>query len=306
MAAEQAQTMACYRHPRTETSVACSSCGRPICTDCMVFAPVGIKCPECAEQSAEVKKAAKRTRSTPAIGTAGIVTRALIGLNLAIFVMQISQGDFQGIGSDVFERGALYGPAVAAGEWWRLLTAGFLHFGLIHVGFNMVLLYQLGSMLEPALGRLRFAALYATALLAGSFGALLLQPDALTAGASGAVYGLMGAAFIGMRRRGIDPMQSGIGGLLAINLFLTFLIPGISIGGHLGGLVMGLVGGLVVRVVGERADVRRALLSVGLLAALTLALFAAAEPVADWKCTSAGQVTRSELAARARGIDLCT
>lgn len=230
----------CYRHPGRESGVRCRRCEQPICPDCMINAPVGFQCPSCVAQ-------APRVHTMRSLAPKPIVTLALVAVSVALFVPSLAAGGgIDGASSELIARLALFGPAVAAGEWWRLVTSGFLHFGLIHLGFNMVLLYQLGSMLEPALGRVRFAALYATALLAGSFGALLLQPDARTAGASGAVYGLMGAAFIGMRRRGIDPMQSGIGGLLLINLLLTFAIPGISIGGHLGGLAGGAVAATVL------------------------------------------------------------
>jgi membrane associated rhomboid family serine protease len=150
-----------------------------------------------------------------------------------------------------------------------------MHFGLIHILFNMLILFQLGSMLEPTLGRARFALLYAAALLGGSFGALLLDPDAFTAGASGAVYGLMGAAFLGMRRRGVDPMQSGLGGLLVINLLLTFVIPGISIGGHLGGLLAGGAAGAALFAT-EGADAgRRALGGAAAAAVAAVATFGA-------------------------------
>lgn len=230
----------CYRHPGRESGVRCRRCERPICPDCMITAPVGFQCPSCVKEGPAV-------RSLSSLTSRPVVTLALIAINAAIFLPSLAGGgDLTRGGNALADDFALFGPAVAAGEWWRLVTSGFLHYGLIHVGFNMVLLYQLGSMLEPTLGRARFAALYAASLLAGSFGALLLQPDALTAGASGAVYGLMGAAVIGMRRRGVDPMQSGLGGLLAINLLLTFVIPGISIGGHLGGLAGGAAASAVL------------------------------------------------------------
>ena len=230
----------CYRHPGRESGVRCRRCERPICPDCMVSAPVGFQCPSCVASAPPV-------HTMRSLASRPVVTLALIAASVALFVPSLAVGGgIDGAGPDLIARLALHGPAVAAGEWWRLVTSGFLHLGLIHLGFNMVLLYQLGSMLEPTLGRVRFAALYATALLTGSFGALLLQPDARTAGASGAVFGLMGAAFIGMRRQGVDPMQSGIGGLLVINLLLTFAIPGISIGGHLGGLAGGAAAAAVL------------------------------------------------------------
>ena len=132
------------------------------------------------------------------------------------------------------------------GQYWRLITAGFLHSGLLHIGFNMYILYWLGTMIEPSLGHARFLALYLTSLVAGSFGALLVSPDARTVGASGAVFGLMGAAFVMQRARGIDPMQSGIGPVILFNLGLSFVIPNISIGGHIGGLVGGAAAGFAM------------------------------------------------------------
>lgn len=227
----------CYRHPGRESGVRCRRCEQPVCPDCMITAPVGFQCPSCVKDA----PAARPLRS---LATRPVITLALISVSVAVFGSTLGGGVLLGGGGDeLIERLAVNGPAVAAGEWWRLVTSGFLHFGLIHVGFNMLILYQLGSMLEPTLGRVRFVLLYAAALLGGSFGAVLLAPEALTAGASGAVFGLMGAAFLGMRRRGVDPMQSGIGGLLVMNLLLTFVIPGISIGGHLGGLLAGAAAG---------------------------------------------------------------
>jgi membrane associated rhomboid family serine protease len=125
------------------------------------------------------------------------------------------------------------------GEWYRLISSGFLHYGLLHVGMNMFLLWQLGQLLEPALGRGRFALLYFAAMLGGSAGALALSPNALTGGASGAVFGLMAAAAVGLHQRGVNPMKTGIGATLLLNLLITFAIPGISVGGHLGGALMG-------------------------------------------------------------------
>jgi membrane associated rhomboid family serine protease len=164
-----------------------------------------------------------------------------------------SGGGFGSAGGRIFNDYALYGPAVADGQWWRLVTSGFLHGGLLHVGFNMYILWFLGNMLEPSLGPWRFGALYFASLLAGSFGALLLSPDAATVGASGAVFGLMGAAFLLSRARGIDPMQSGIGPLILLNLAISF-IPGlnISIGGHLGGLVGGALAAFLMDQAAER------------------------------------------------------
>ena len=240
MATEQAQQMVCYRHPGTETAVTCSSCGRPICTDCMVFAAVGIKCPECAGQPTGVRKAATRARASAREGTGGIVTRALIAANVAVFLLQVSQGDLQGIRSDAFAKGALYGPLVADGEWWRLLTAGFLHIGPIHLLFNMLMLWWFGSALEGMLGRARFLAIYFISILAGSAGALLLAPDTATVGASAGVFGILGAGLM-LERRGIMVFGGGALMVVLLNISLSFVIARISLGGHLGGLAGGML-----------------------------------------------------------------
>jgi membrane associated rhomboid family serine protease len=235
---EQTQAMTCYRHPGTETAVSCSSCGRPICTECMVFASVGIKCPECAGQPTGIKKAGGRARRAAMTGTGGIVTKALIALNLAIFLMQISQGDIRGLDSTVFEHGALYGPLVAEGEFWRLVTAGFLHIGPIHVLFNLLMLYWFGTPLETLLGRGRYLAIFGISILAGSAGALLVSPLDVTVGASAGVFGILGAGLV-LERRGINVFGGAALAVVVFNLALTLLLNNISIGGHIGGLVGG-------------------------------------------------------------------
>jgi membrane associated rhomboid family serine protease len=232
----------------------------------MITAPVGFQCPACV-------KAAPAVQPLHALIARPVITLTLIAVNVALFVPTLAGGALLGGGGgDLIDRLAVNASDVAVGEWWRLVTSGFAHFSLIHIGFNMMILYQLGTMLEPALGRVRYALLYAAALLGGSFGALLLDPDAFTAGASGAVFGLMAAAFLGMRRRGVDPMQSGIGGLLVINLLLTFLIPGISIGGHLGGLLAGGAAGAALFATDGPDPGRRTLGAVGAAAVAALAV----------------------------------
>jgi membrane associated rhomboid family serine protease len=206
--------------------------------------------------------------------SAGLVaTKAVVGVNVAVFLLTNAPGSKTS--ADLQTRLALYGPALAKGEWWRLVTAGFVHYGLLHIAFNMVLLYRFGMLLEPALGRARFLALYMASLLAGSFGAVLLSPNVFTAGASGAVFGLFGAAAVGLRQRGIGVWQSGVGGLIVINLIFTFAVPGISIGGHLGGLAGGaLVGGYMLR---TRPSSRA--LAEGLVFAAAVAVLASAAAV---------------------------
>jgi membrane associated rhomboid family serine protease len=168
-----------------------------------------------------------------------VVTYVLIGICVLLFLPSAGQG-----GSRVITDLVLFGPFVADGEYWRLISSGFLHDpnlprGFLHIGFNMYLLWLLGQMLEPSLGHGRFLALYLVSIVCGSLGALLLEPNSATLGASGGVFGLMGAAFLMQRARGIDPMQSGIGTLIIFNLALGFIIPNVSIGGHLGGLAGG-------------------------------------------------------------------
>ena len=156
---------------------------------------------------------------------------------------------------------------MATGEWYRIVTSGFLHANLMHVGFNMFILYRLGQLLEPALGRGRFLLVYFVALLGGSFGVLLIDPNHFTVGASGAVFGVMGAAVAVFRARGVNIMDSGLGTTIFLNLALTFIIPGISIGGHVGGLVTGYVAGELLMSIGPQflKDQRLAVASVVLL-----------------------------------------
>lgn len=188
-----------------------------------------------------------RTRTWNA-GQHALITTVLITLNITVFTL-IALSEPESLGSGIsglqIELGLNRWPLAIDDQWYRLITSGFLHFGLIHLAFNMLLLYQLGQLLERALGRLRFSLLYAAGLLGGAFGALALMGNtlAITGGASGAVFGLMAAAAVGLQRQGVNVMSSGIGTTLLLNLLLTFAIPGISIGGHLGGAVAGAVAG---------------------------------------------------------------
>lgn len=172
-----------------------------------------------------------------------IATRILIAVNVAVFIWVVAGGT-SGVlsGGNINIRQynlALREDFLADGEWYRLITAGFLHFGVFHILMNMILLFQLGRILEPALGSTRFVLLYFAALLGGSVGSIIISPDSLAGGASGAVFGLMAAASVALHQRGINPFQTGIGAVLLINLLITFTIPGISIGGHVGGAIAG-------------------------------------------------------------------
>jgi membrane associated rhomboid family serine protease len=237
----------CYRHPSRETGVACSSCGRPICPDCMTTTPVGMRCPECSKQSTRVmtmRNMATRPR----------VTYALIAINVVAFLAEQGQFTLEGssIHGAVIDNGVLERYAVGVEhQYWRLVTSAFLHENFIHIGFNMYLLYLLGMMLEPALGSVKFAAIYFTSMLAGSFGALFAT-SAPSLGASGAIFGLMGAAVIELRSRGMSVMESGIGMLIVINLILSFTLANISVGDHIGGLIGGALAGLAIRTADDR------------------------------------------------------
>lgn len=223
----------CYRHPARETGVRCSNCDRAICPDCMTPTPVGMRCPECAKDRTKV-------RTIGTLGGSGepVVTQAIIAICIVLFVAGGSFGLSSGTNASwIDQHGVLYGYGIQQHEYWRLVTGGFLHAGLLHVGFNMLLLWMLGSDLEPRLGSGRFGLVYLTALLGGSFGALV-QTQGATVGASGAVFGLMAFLAVEMRRQGLNPFRSQIGILLLVNLALS-LGPGVSWGGHVGGIVFG-------------------------------------------------------------------
>ena len=225
----------CYRHPDRHAPLSCTRCGRPICLEDAIDAPVGFLCPDDAETPKRQQQAARsmaRLERPP-------VTYGVVGLIVAIYIGQR-------IGLVSVREFALFGPAVAAGQWWRVLTSGFLHANLLHIGFNGYLLFQLGRMLEPPMGSSRLLAVFLAGLFGGSAGALLLSYNALTIGASGAVFGLMGAAMLGLRRAGVNPWTSQIGTLVILNLVFTFVIPNVSVGGHLGGLAAGAAAGWVV------------------------------------------------------------
>jgi membrane associated rhomboid family serine protease len=238
----------CYRHPDREAGRSCTRCGKPACSECLVQAAVGSHCLDCAK--AARPDVATRARFWNA-GESVLVTKVIIAINLAVYLWgaivtpgSLMGGGYIGPGSVAYRIGLNeYFLQAPFHEWYRLVTSGFLHFGLLHLGFNMFILWQLGNLIERGVGRLNFALMYFASLLAGSFGVILLGGAGITGGASGAVFGLMAAAAIGMHRRGVNIFSTGLGSTLMINLFITFVIPGISIGGHLGGIAGGAVCG---------------------------------------------------------------
>ncbi len=242
----QAQRQTCYRHPNRETGVSCSNCGRPICPECMTSTPVGMRCPECARERTKVR--AGTGAITPTAGRMP-ATYALIGLNAIVFLAELLSGGPAGFGDsgDLIRDAGTNGPSIADGEFWRVVTGGFLHAGFIHLLLNMYVLYVAGSILEPGIGTPRFLGIYFVGLIAGSLGALLVDPNATTVGASGAIFGLMAAVIVVARGRGVEEVASQFGLFVVLNLVLTFSIPGISIGGHIGGLIGGgLAAALVI------------------------------------------------------------
>ena len=213
---------------------------------------VGMRCPECARERTRVRRLPNRAPSG-----VPIVTRALIAINIVVFLVETAAGAPLGGCSascgTVWNHGLLWGPYVThSHEYWRLLTAGFLHDGLFHILVNMLSLYWVGIVLEPAIGSVNFAAVYFASLLAGSFGALLFTPSAPSVGASGAIFGIFGALIVVAHRRGIPIWQSGLGFVLVLNLIISISFRGISIGAHLGGLIAGLIAGWLVLELGER------------------------------------------------------
>jgi len=245
----------CYRHPSRETGVSCSSCGRPICPDCMTPTPVGMRCPECARDRTKVKTVRRRS-GVP------VVTRVLLAINVLVFLAETANGAPLGGGGGgwIWNHGVLFGPALTGNDiygigthqYWRLLTSGFIHDGILHIAFNMWFLWILGPMLETAVGRVNYAVVYFVSLLAGSFGALLLTPVSPTMGASGALFGVLGALMVVAYYRGISIWQSGLGLTLVINIVFSLTVADISIGAHLGGFVAGAICGWLIVQLAER------------------------------------------------------
>ena len=241
-------------------------------------ASVGFHCPECTKAGKQ-----KVYQGIGSLRVAPVLTQIIIGINVAVFLIGIvlsgasairgSSGQMQidfGLIAKAFDGRGLIG--VGEGQWYRMITSGFLHYGLFHIGLNMYALWILGNAVESMAGRLRFGLIYLVSLLAGSFAALLLSPSTLTAGASGAIFGLMGAIFAAHRARGVALRDSPLVGILVLNLVITFAIPGISIGGHIGGLLGGALSGWLLLDLGQRGNVdkRIPLVACGALAAACL------------------------------------
>ncbi len=224
----------CYRHPDRETYIRCTRCDRSICPDCMTPAPVGFQCPECVREG-RASIAQVRTPYGGKVSERPYVTQALIAACVIVFLLEYVGG---GPGQAAVRFGNVPAAVAINGDWWRMVTSGFLHTSILHIAFNMYALYLLGPTLERLLGHLRFSALYGLSLLGGSVASYFFSPVAgVSIGASGAIFGLMGAFVIVGRQVGVQ--LNAIVGLIVINLILGFVIPNIDWRAHLGGLVTG-------------------------------------------------------------------
>jgi membrane associated rhomboid family serine protease len=286
------EPMRCYRHPDRETYISCSECGRPICTECMTPAPVGQRCPEHSGKPQGVARVTSGVKRASYAGSGALVTKALIATNVGVYLAELAQGaSLNANRGSIFDNGALVAGrgflydghmvnGVAGGEWWRLITSAFLHYGPVHLLFNMVALVWFGAPLEQALGRGRFLLLYLVSGLAGSAGALLVNPTSVTVGASGAIFGVLGAMLV------LEWQQTHVVGgsvlpIIAVNLVFTFTISNISIGGHLGGLAGGALGILALSRFGRGHAVYGRLGLAGI--AGLLAIGAVSVAIAYWK-----------------------
>jgi membrane associated rhomboid family serine protease len=250
----------CYRHPDRVTGLSCSECGRPICTECMTMAPVGIRCPEHSGRAQGVQRMTRGMQRAAYEGAGAKVTKALIALNVGVYVAELAQGSgVNATRGSIYQTGALLANGaeirdtivgasrvpppleaigVAQHEYWRLLTAAFLHYGPFHLVMNMLALWWFGSLLEQRIGAGKYLLLYVVSGLAGSAGALILDPLVPTVGASGAIFGILGAGFVLERQRDYVFGGSALA-IIVINLVFTFSISNISIGAHIGGLIGG-------------------------------------------------------------------
>ena len=245
-----AQQPTCFFHTDRATGRRCTRCGRYACPECLTTASVGSHCWECIKAAQPpLTQQVKAKLAQPLL-----VTRSIIALNVLVFVVQLLNGEGLGSGlgggtSKITSFDGYWGlvrQGVAGGQVYRMVTSGFIHFGLLHIGFNMLILYRLGEQLESGIGRLRFATIYIASLLGGSFAMLFIGSGGTGGGASGAVFGMAGAATIALRQRGLSFSMTGWGPMLIFNLVLTFTMPNIGVGAHLGGLATGCLLGAIL------------------------------------------------------------
>ena len=270
----------CYRHPDRQTYLACSECGRHICPDCSYDAPVGQKCPECVRAAgAQRVVRANSINAGPSFKTSPVVF-SLIAVNVAIYLIGMVSASAE---LEMLRNYAAWTPAIEAGEWWRGLTAAFLHGGTMHILFNMYFLYIFGPRLERQVGSVAFSGIYLASAAGGSLATYLFGPsNSLSVGASGALFGLFGAwLYAAYRQRGSaagSAMFNQLGVILLINMALPLFIPNIDWRAHLGGLATGIfVAFLWEQIAAGRNNARqlRAAVAFAVLIAIlaTLAIF---------------------------------
>lgn len=263
----QQQMPTCWWHPNRHTGLSCTRCGRPACPDCLRDASVGSQCIDCVQAGQRQDRSQQRQYRAAGLGartvagarvsTKVVVTPVLIALNAVLYVVTAVQAKspMDNGASALSLDGVMFPLGVGQqGEWWRLLTSGFLHFGLVHIAVNMFSLWMLGRDLELLLGKVRFTAVYLVSLLGGSVAVYLFDnPAGTTAGASGAIYGLLGGILIAVLRLKLNPVPAL--GVIALNLVISFSLPNISILAHLGGLVIGALVTAAILYAPEKARV---------------------------------------------------
>ncbi len=263
----------CYRHPNVQTAVHCTRCGRPICTQCMVPAPVGYQCPECVDRARREFRRGPGRR--PVRVRALSATTVLLGAMLAGFVVELVRGGPNALLSGpplgtLVDLGAMFPPFVANGQYWRLFTSIFLHIGLIHIAFNAYALWLFGQFVESTFGTPRFVLLFfATGFLASATSYAFGPIGAVGVGASGAVFGIFGA-FIAyhFRRRSVATSAASLRWaftMILLNAFLALGFRAIDWRAHLGGLVAGFLAGYALEGFGSRST-RRIVAVVGVAA----------------------------------------
>lgn len=254
----------CYRHPDQRAAVGCQRCDRPIGPECMQPASVGFHCPECVRQGGQ------RVYRARDLDAGRQVTFTLLGINALLFILQMGTGGgFVQVGQGVTREGVLFGPWVADGEWWRVLTSGFLHGSVPHILFNSWALWIFGPLVERMFGARRMVGIYLAGLFGGSAAVLLFNFGAPTLGASAAVLGLGGAIVAGMTAQGQSLRSNNLVGILLINLLLPLLLPAISFWGHLGGILGGFAAGYLVAIAIQRRQPEPVVLgTLGALAAV--------------------------------------
>jgi membrane associated rhomboid family serine protease len=253
----------CYRHPDREAHIRCVRCERRICPECMIPASVGFQCPECVREGNKSVRQARTIFGGRVTTDPGWVSKVLIGINVVVYVLQQTVSGF----TFRFENIGLY---VADGDYYRLLTAAFLHASILHIALNMYALYLFGPPVEAAIGRVRFAALYLVSALGGSaLSYAFANPLVPSLGASGAVFGLLGAYLVLNRKLGRN--TSGVMALLVINFVFGLIAPNIDWRAHLGGLV---TGSLCAAAIAYAPEDRRTAVQIGGFAAVAVLVVA--------------------------------